>query len=408
MNNKILVVDDDVNILQVFQRNLRKHYEVSTAENPVPALKFIDEKGPFAVIISDLRMPGMDGIQFLAKASELYPDTTRIMLTGFADLEASMAAVNEGRIFRFLTKPCPPAIVLQALKDGVRQYNLVTAERELQEKTLRGVVNVLTDVLSMLKPNVYGRISRIIPYVRKLSTEVKDPEPWQTETAAMLAHLGFIVLPEKLINRATLGRNLTGEEYLEYSRHPAVAVDLLSQIPRMEMISKIIAYQEKRYDGTGIPEDDVKYNEIPLGARILKVTMDMENVVSSGVDKGEALSALRRRVGWYDPDILNALERILREETYEMRRLSLAALRGENDPGRKPVHEPRRQDDQGAWDRQRVELKLHPVFEETERPRKDKRTHQGHGADVLFIRTPPSPGRGRTHGRDRRGLPLAD
>src|SRR3972149_6213567 len=106
MPHKILCVDDDPNILDAFQRQLRKRFALDTAHNGIEGLQAIQDRGPYSVIVSDLRMPGMDGIQFLPVAPQNAPDSVRIMLTGNADLDAAMVAVNEGNIFRFLTKPC--------------------------------------------------------------------------------------------------------------------------------------------------------------------------------------------------------------------------------------------------------------------------------------------------------------
>src|SRR5580704_2833849 len=107
MLKRILFVDDEPNVLQAFERQFRKQFEIHTAVGPAPGLTAVAENGPFSVIVSDLRMPGMDGIEFLTRVRQMAPDTVRVMLTGQADLGASIAAVNHGNIFQFLTKPCP-------------------------------------------------------------------------------------------------------------------------------------------------------------------------------------------------------------------------------------------------------------------------------------------------------------
>ncbi|NIQ03497.1 MAG: response regulator, partial [Nitrospinaceae bacterium] len=94
----------------------------------------------FAVVVSDMRMPDMDGIQFLSRVREHYPQTVRMMLTGYADVKTAMNAVNEGNIFRFMTKPCPPEVFEKVLSAGIEQYRLITAERDLLERTLKGSV----------------------------------------------------------------------------------------------------------------------------------------------------------------------------------------------------------------------------------------------------------------------------
>ena len=126
---RILFVDDDPETLASYGRALRKKYDLDLARGPVRGLEAVAENGPYAVVVSDLRMPGMDGISVLAKVREMRPETVRVMLTGFADLTAAIAAVNEGNIFRFLTKPCEPSALQAALTAAAEQYRLVMAER---------------------------------------------------------------------------------------------------------------------------------------------------------------------------------------------------------------------------------------------------------------------------------------
>ena len=117
--------------LQAFQRQLRKDFDLVAACGGQEGLDALGSHGPFAVIVSDMRMPGMDGIEFLAQARKRAPDSVRIMLTGCADQRTAINAVNTGRIFRFLAKPCPPEALANALREGIAQYRLITAEKDL-------------------------------------------------------------------------------------------------------------------------------------------------------------------------------------------------------------------------------------------------------------------------------------
>lgn len=117
----------------------------------------IESRGPFAVVVSDMRMPRVDGAQFLARVEEASPDSVRIMLTGNADQEAAVRAINEGHIFRFLNKPCRPQLLVGTIAMGIRQYRLQTAERELLEKTFSGGIRLLSDVLAIASPDAFGR-----------------------------------------------------------------------------------------------------------------------------------------------------------------------------------------------------------------------------------------------------------
>ena len=120
---KILCVDDDINILVGFQRNLRKRFDITNALGGPAALKILDEQGPFAVILSDMRMPGMTGFEFLARANEKSPNSIQVVLTGAADMNMAVEAANSGRIHRFLVKPCPLDRLMETLTAAVDLYN---------------------------------------------------------------------------------------------------------------------------------------------------------------------------------------------------------------------------------------------------------------------------------------------
>ena len=119
MDEKILFVDDEENVLAAFRRQFKKTFNLETASNSILGLEVLQTEGPFAVVIADFRMPEMDGIQFLSRVKEISPDTVRIMLTGHADLNTAIDAVNSGNIFRFLTKPCPVDILTNAIEIGI-------------------------------------------------------------------------------------------------------------------------------------------------------------------------------------------------------------------------------------------------------------------------------------------------
>jgi DNA-binding NtrC family response regulator len=121
MPAKILFVDDEAAVLAGYDRTLHREFEVDTAAGGELGLKAINSSGPYAVVISDMRMPGMSGAQFLAKARQSSPDMVRMLLTGYTDLSAAMEAVNEGNIFRFLTKPCAKEVLVAAINSGVEQ-----------------------------------------------------------------------------------------------------------------------------------------------------------------------------------------------------------------------------------------------------------------------------------------------
>src|SRR5205807_748309 len=115
---------------------LREDFQLSTAANGDEAIAKVRNDGSYAVVVCDMRMPGMNGIQVLSRIREMAPQTVRVVLTGHADLQTAMNAVNEDAVFRFLTKPCPAALLKKTLTACLLQYQMVTAERELLEDTL--------------------------------------------------------------------------------------------------------------------------------------------------------------------------------------------------------------------------------------------------------------------------------
>ena len=159
-------------MLEAYRRHLKRSFDVETATDGDLAMTIIGEGGPYAVIISDFRMPGMDGIEFLSRVRESAPDSVRMMLTGYADLNIVMEAVNEGYIFRFLTKPCKPETLQGALEAGIRQYQLIQKERELIES--RQIQAVLQQAKDKLKVIVAERTRELMASNQRLQQEVEE------------------------------------------------------------------------------------------------------------------------------------------------------------------------------------------------------------------------------------------
>ena len=328
MSEKILFVDDEQNILSGFERSFRKDFNLDTAITGMEGISAIKLHGPYAVVVSDMRMPGMDGIQFLSRVKEISPDTVRIMLTGNADIQTAIDAVNEGNIFRFLNKPCPTELMLQTLQAALEQYRLIRAEKDLLEKTLNGSIQMLTEILAMLNPTAFGRANRVRHLVRQIANELTVPNGWQVELAAMLSQIGFITIPEETLCKVYKGQSLSIEEYRLLQSHPQVGRDLVSLIPRLEPVAKIIAYQEKHYDGGGSPQDNVKGDEIPLGARILHAALDFDKLIEGKMGHIEAIEELEKRNNRYDPNVIQSLKLTIQPTIhFETKQVRLSELR---------------------------------------------------------------------------------
>ncbi len=241
MSDRVLLVDDEQNVLDGYRRNLRK-YELTTAPGPQEGLDEVEKNGPFAVVVSDLQMPHMDGITFLTKVEEVAPDTIRVMLTGQADVNVSIAAVNEGHVFRFLTKPCPPEVLAATIDDALKQYRLIEAERQLLEETLHGAVEVLTDVLGLVDEASQSFATRVQATVTKMCAAA-GLEGWQYGLAAMLSQVGNLILAPETTAKLNRGAPLTDTERAMAAEAPHVAYRLLAHIPRLEEVAAIVRNQ---------------------------------------------------------------------------------------------------------------------------------------------------------------------
>jgi len=292
LNKKVLFVDDEPAVLDALKRILHKNFQLDTATSGVEAIAAATRNGPYAVVVSDMRMPGMDGVQLLSSLREISPDSVRVILTGYADMQSAIDAVNEGRIFRFLTKPCEARVLKRALYACVMQYRLVTAEQELLENTLMGTIKVLTDVLSLANPAAFGRSKRIAQYVKHMVNELHLQAPWQYEVAAMLSQLGCIALESEIIEAAYGGKKLLPEEQRRFDAHPAVARDLLNNIPRLEGIARIIGQQCL---GVTPAENHFLSKDMRIGAAILRVAVAYDDLRVQGKSEVEALAELRHR-----------------------------------------------------------------------------------------------------------------
>lgn len=308
----VLLVDDETIILQSFRRQLHNLFNVTTADGPFQAQKIIRESGPFAVVVSDMKMPGMDGAELLSWVHKNSPDTVRIILTGYSEMDNAVKAINEGHIFRFLTKPCEQDLLVRTLVDGIRQYRLEIAEHQLLEQTLSGSVKLLTDLLSLAKPLAFGRSARAARYMRMVVSELELEDPWQYYTAAMLSQIGCLELSDDLLTKAYSGKDLTDIESKFFDRHPKNGADLLKNIPRLGTVSKIIGGQAD-YDDYLCTGDTGEQN---IGSCILKAVLDMDTFELQGLAKAEALAHMRKTHGRYHPDVLMALEGVLGLEAH--------------------------------------------------------------------------------------------
>jgi FixJ family two-component response regulator len=282
VKDRVLFVDDEPNVLDGIRRQLRNRVELETATSAAAGLELIRSRGPFAVVVSDMRMPEMDGASFLSRVNEVAPETVRMVLTGQADLDSTIKAVNEGRVFRFLLKPCGSETLLGVVKTGIEQYRLVTAEKHLLENTLNATVKVLCDVLGVVNPVAQRRAQQIQRYAESAAEALKLSSGWQYRLAALMSQLGCITLPPEVLARAHGGAVLSDDERRLYESHPDVAGKLIGNIPRLEAIAAMVAGQMQVPARDLAAGDSTTWAPEKIGAAILWAAVRFDRHVSQG------------------------------------------------------------------------------------------------------------------------------
>ncbi len=267
MTRKILCVDDEPAILDAFRRQLRGKFELEVAKDSVAALNLVT-KNSFAVIVSDMRMPGLDGVEFLKAVKERSPDTVRVMLTGNVDRVTAIRAINEGHIFRFLSKPVSSEELEGVLKEALEQNRLLTSERELLQNTLSGSIKVLADILGMVAPESFGRGNRLRGIVRELSDVLGLGGAWDLELAAMLGDIGRVALPEGAVDS------------VYEAKAAEIGRGLLANIPRLERVAELVGMSHLK---------TLEANS-PSHAKLLLIARELLVLEGKGLGRKEAVA----------------------------------------------------------------------------------------------------------------------
>jgi response regulator RpfG family c-di-GMP phosphodiesterase len=305
---RVLCVDDESYVLEGLCDTLRRGFDVRLATGGREGLGILrSDPGSFAVVISDMRMPGMAWAEFLREARDVAPDVVRMLLTGFADVDSAIRAVNEAELFRYLTKPCESAELLSACAAAAAEHQLKVAERQLLEQTLHGSVDALVEVLALANPAAFGRGVRLKTLAGRLACAVDLDNCWEVEVAAMLAHIGAVTLPQATVERLYAGVSLREHERVMAERVPAVTRRLLAKIPRLEGVVEILDTYEQPFH----PESP---GELPIGARVLRIAVDYDVLETEGSGENVAIGVMRGR-GVYDPELLSAFARTVGART---------------------------------------------------------------------------------------------
>lgn len=307
--DRVLLVDDDEYLLAALQRTLRKKYNVATTTSGPKGLCLLEEE-QFAVVVSDLRMPNMDGIEFLTRAGQCSPNSTRILLTGHADLEAAIDAVNESHIFQFLLKPIASDKLLRALASGIAQHHLILAEKELLSKTLIGSVQILVGLLKTVNPDIAQYIVRLKHLARGIALTLQLPNTWQIELAVMLSHVGYIPAPSGILHKILIGAQLSSTEQQLLSDHMIKASRLLANVPRLEAVAEIVGKQHYQFSPQGYLHPIESRDSTTLSVQIIQTAVRYEQLRIRGQSSNTAIGLMRLEK-LYEPLVLDALQEFL-------------------------------------------------------------------------------------------------
>ena len=323
MNNKILCVYDEESILRGFQLNLRKDFELHLASNGKEGLEVFEKEKGFALVLSDMRMPEMDGATMLSKIKEIDSEVVTVLLTGHTDFESAIAAVNEGNVFRMLSKPCPPETLIKVLKDGLDQHDLIVSKRVLLDQTLRGAVDALAQSLSTAKPLFFGRAQRVRRMAKEIGDIMQLPNTWRLDVAAVFSQLAYISIPESISEDVFHNREISPEVREIVKKLPDDTQKIIEKIPGLEEVGKILEKLDVQYRFESDDESGVR-----LAASIIKVALDFDYYQQQGHDKSLIIQTLCSRKNDYDPKVTDVLSQLLlvAEQSFRLEEVSIKKL----------------------------------------------------------------------------------
>ena len=301
---KLLCVDDEPRVLHGLERHLSERFDFISATSGAAGLELVAAHKDLAIVVSDMRMPEMDGAAFLQQARRLRPNAVRVLLTGHADIQAAVKSVNQGQIFRFLTKPCPPDDLMIVMEEAQRQYELIVAEKTLLNRTLLGCIKALVDTMSFANPEAMGRAVRLKRRVSAIGKEIGLEQRWQVEAAAMFSGLGSFALAADIVQKLADGTPLDDLERAEVQDATRAANRLIAQIPRLEAVGRLLDIA-LGVEGSE-PIDAVSKEHLEL----LQMGIELDGLEARGASTDAALATMRTH-GKYSAHLLEATGRAL-------------------------------------------------------------------------------------------------
>jgi len=306
MRARILIVDDNDDFLQGFRSLLEERFDVDAASSGTEGLELLRGGRAYAVVVSDMHMPGMNGVDFLAQCERHSPLTTRVLLTSDTARRVAAAASAVSHCFKVLPKSTLSSELLETVEVALRRHERAEMEYELLETTLRPSINLLLELFSATAPASFDMSLRLQRTVRRFAEAAKLPMSWELEMAAGLARIGMATLPPHIGAKISKREKLSPAEQKLVDKVPEVSAQMIEAVPRLGRVAEIVRYQWKHFDGAGLPADERKGESIPVGARILKIFTDRAWLEVDGVTGTAARQKLEARRGVYDPTLLAA------------------------------------------------------------------------------------------------------
>ncbi len=291
----IMAVDDETSITKALQRLFRKDdYHMLTASSGPEGLDLLKKaEGPVSLIISDQRMPGMNGSQFLEESKKIYPDAIRFLLTGYSDMNAIVDAINKGGIHRYLAKPWNDDDLMLQVRQSLEHYELVVENKRL-EGSLFNTVKLLSSLIETLNPMLgkymkqVGSLSRTVAEDYELPKEELD----QIEIAGMVHDIGLLGVPERIILKDE--EDMTEKEFMMFSQHPAIGKMCLEAVEYIDQASLMVLHHHEHYDGNGFPHS-LRREEIPLGSRIIGAVADYCKIIYTWPQNADEIAKRARK-----------------------------------------------------------------------------------------------------------------
>lgn len=307
----ILFVDDEPDVLNGFRRMFRRgEFKVYTSTDPRAALDMVANEGPFTVVVSDMHMPDLDGLNFLRKVKEIDPDTVGVILTGNSQVETAIDAVNEGDLFRYLTKPCSSEAMAKTIFAAVQKHQMALKDKDELDKTIERCVGLLIELLTSAMPDASVKAKRVRRLAAQAGRKLGYSNPRQLDVAAALAHIGLTAVPDEIRRKVFSGAILTPLEEQLVRKHPKIGEKLVAKIPQLKLAGFIIRHQEDipQIASMDVPLD--RQDRGTVGALILRTAIHLESLICENISAEDALGILALPPRDHHPEALEAFKSI--------------------------------------------------------------------------------------------------